>query len=116
MALCLVAVLSSLVAILLLTEHTRAPREGGPQRTRVSDRVLIASVTRHCPGWLKVACLSGVGLAMLQGLAIEDASWVSGQLPTLRELRGFTAGAMAFHCISLPVIVSAALMEGGYSD
>jgi hypothetical protein len=116
MALCLVAVLSFLAAILLLTEHTRATREGGSQRGRGPDRVLIASVTRHCPGWLKVACLVGVGLATLQGLAIEDASWVSGQLPTVRELRGFTAGAMAFLCISLPVIVSAAFMEGGYSD
>jgi hypothetical protein len=116
MSLCVLAILSFLVAILLLTEHTRATRVAGTQSTRMSDRALIASVTRHCPGPLKVACLAGAVLATLQGLAIGDASWVSGQLPTVRELRGFTAGATVFFCLGLPVIASAAFMDGGYDN
>jgi hypothetical protein len=35
---------------------------------------------------------------------------------TVRDLKGFLAGAAVFLCLSFPVIASAARMEGGYGD
>jgi hypothetical protein len=101
-ALCGVAVLAWLLAILLLVERTRAGRDA-----RQSDAGQLAAAIRHCPIPLTIACLAGAVLATLQGLAIGDAEWVSGQVLTRRELRGFLAAATFFLCLAFPVIASA---------
>lgn len=101
-ALGLLGVLAFLLAILLLVERTRAAREAG-RRGGGS----IAAAIRHCPAPLTVACIVGAVLATLQGLAIGEAEWVSGQVLSRRELRGFLAAAIVFLCLAFPVIASA---------
>jgi hypothetical protein len=98
----LLAVLAWLFAILLLVERTRAAREAG-RRGGGS----IAAAIRHCPAPLTVACIVGAVLATLQGLAIGEAEWVSGQALSRRELRGLLAAATVFLCLAFPVIASA---------
>jgi hypothetical protein len=114
--LCMLAVLSGLVAILLLSEHAGARRARGVTSARALEQDQIAAVIRHCPAPVKIACLVGAALATLQGLAIGDADWLPGHTPSIRELRGFLSAALFFSCLSLPVIASAASMEGGYSE
>lgn len=101
-ALGLLGVLAFLLAILLLVERTRAAREAGRK-----GRGSIAAAIRHCPAPLTVACIVGAVLATLQGLAIGEAEWVSGQVLSRRELRGFLAAAIVFLCLAFPVIASA---------
>lgn len=101
-ALCALAVLAWLLAILLFVERTRAGRDA-----RKSDAGQLAAAIRHCPAPLMIACLVGAALATLQGLAIGEAEWVSGQVLTPRELRGFLAAATFFLCLAFPVIASA---------
>ena len=116
-SLCMLAVVSFLVTMLLMTEHTRATRSGGIPRRRSSARGgQIADAIRHCPGPLKVAAVVGIVLASLQMLPLEEVSAVPGEAMSLRELRGFLAGSIFFLCLSFPVITSAALMENGYGE
>ena len=95
-------VLAFLLAILILVERTRAGRDA-----RKSDAGQLAAAIRHCPAPLKIACLVGAVFATLQGLAIGDATWESGQALSLGELRGFLAAATVFLCLAFPVIASA---------
>jgi hypothetical protein len=101
-ALGLLGVLAFLLAILLLVARTRAGRDAGK-----SDAAQLAAAIRHCPAPLRIACLVGAVLATLQGLAIGDATWESGQTLSLRELRGLLAAATVFLCLAFPVIASA---------
>jgi hypothetical protein len=101
-ALCALAVLAWLLAILLFVERTRAGRD-----KRKSDAGQLAAAIRHCPAPLTIVCLVGAALATLQGLVIGEAEWVSGQVLTRRELRGFLAAATFFLCLAFPVIASA---------
>jgi hypothetical protein len=112
LALCLLGAVAWLLVMLLLTEHTRA----SPTSTRKSDRRQLASVIRFCPAALKIAALVGVALASLQMLPLGEVSAGPGDTVGAWALRGFLAGAMFFLCASLPVIASAAWMEGGYGD
>lgn len=98
----LLGVLAFLLAILLLVERTRAAREAGRK-----GGGSIAAAIRHCPAPLTVACIVGAVLASLQGLAIGEAEWVSGQVLSRRELQGFLAAATFFLCLAFPVITSA---------
>lgn len=116
-SLCMLAVVAFLATMLLMTEHTRASREGARSLRRPSARRgQIADAIRHCPGPLKVAAVVGIVLASLQMLPLEEVSAIPGEAMSLRELRGFLAGAIFFFCLSFPVIASAARMEGGYGD
>lgn len=115
LSLYMLALLAFLVAMLLMTEHTRAKRSGeGLQSARGNG--LIVDAARYCPGPLKGAALAGTAFASLQMLKIEEVSVVAGPVTTVRDLRGFLSGAVVFLCPSFPVIASAALMEGGYGD
>jgi hypothetical protein len=110
LALCLLGAVAWLLVMLLLTERTRA----SPASTRGSDRRQLTSVIRFCPGALKIAALVGIALASLQMLPLGEVSAGPGETVAVWQLRGFLAGAMFFLSASLPVIASAAWMEGGY--
>jgi hypothetical protein len=118
MSLVFLAILAWLAVMLLLTEYTKATRDGATGRRRASgrDRREISGVTRHCPGALKIAALVGIVLGSLQLLRIGEAGADLGPGLTTTELRGMLAGATVFLCIAFPVLVSAARMEGGYGD
>lgn len=116
MSLIFLGFLCGLAAVLLLTEHTRAAHAGntGDERKAARRRPKIPGPTARCPRELKIAAVAGIVFASVQFLPIGDVSAALGQEMTVTELRGFLAGASVFFCLSLPVIVSAALMEGGY--
>jgi hypothetical protein len=107
-----------LPAVILMTEYTKAAREGvtGLQRASGLSGREISSLTRHCPGPLKIVSVVGIVLGSLQLFRIGEASVALGPGLSTAELRGMLAGATVFLCIAFPVLTSAARMEGGYGD
>jgi hypothetical protein len=110
--------LAYLPAVILMTEYTKAAREGvtGLKRASGLSGREIASLTRYCPGPLKIASVVGIVLGSLQLFRIGEASVALGPGLTTIELRGMLAGATVFLCIAFPVLTSAARMKGGYGD
>lgn len=110
--------LCSLAAVLLMTEYTRASTAGntGAASKAAPRRSDISSATRHCPREVWIATVIGIILASVQFIRIGAVDATLGQELTATELRGFLAGATVLFCVSLPVIVSAARMDGGYGD
>lgn len=108
-----------LLAMLLLSEFTRVSRADAPSwQARSADLQgkEVASLTRHCPGWLRKTSLLGIALGGIQIFITGDVDASLNQGMSPRELRGLLAGATLFYCLALPVIASAAAMEGGYGD
>jgi hypothetical protein len=108
---------SWLSVMLLLSEYLRATR-GPPSFIR--DPALsggeLVSLTRHCPGRVWGVTIAGIVFAVAQWLKVGDVDVALGGDVEPDQLRGLLAGATVFFCLGLPVITSAALMEGGYED
>jgi hypothetical protein len=108
---------SWLLVMLLLSEYTRATR-GPPDLSRDAELSgsELASLTRHCPGGIWGVTIFGIVYAVAQWLQVGDVDVALGGDISPNELRGLLAGATVFLSLSLPVLSSAALMEGGYDD
>jgi hypothetical protein len=117
MSLFFLAFLSWLPVMLLLSEYTRATR-GPPSFSR--DPALsgseLASLTRHCPGRVWGLTIAGIVFAAVQWVKVGDVDVALGGNIEPDQLRGLLAGATVFFCLGLPVLTSAALMQGGYDD
>ncbi|MCX7167802.1 MAG: hypothetical protein NTV11_16210 [Rhodocyclales bacterium] len=117
MSLFFLAFPSWLLVMLLLSEFTRATR-GQPSFS--SDPELggseLASLTSHCPGGIWGITIVGIVFAVVQWWKVGDVDVALGGDISPNQLRGLLAGATVFLSLALPVLTSAALMEGGYGD
>jgi hypothetical protein len=109
--------LAWLVAMLLLSEFTRATR-GPPSFSR--DPALsgseVASLTSNCPPRVWYAVVAAIAVAVLQWIKVGDADVALGGDISPRQLRALLSGAIVFLSMSVPVLVSAARMGGGFED
>lgn len=108
---------SWLLVMLLVSEYTRATR-GPPSFSRdpALDGKELASLTNRCPREIWGIAIFGFVFAVMQWLKVGDVDVALAGDMSPNQLRGLLAGATVFLCLGLPVLTSAALMEGGYDD